>query len=144
MTVPFRWDSPTAKDTSDDLCRVLEQCGRRTLTWWHVEVPPERLAIGASSTCPWHGTTGRNTAMAHHESDASALLDALTDRPDFDVAWEIVARLYQALADAAIERRTRVAGIFPHDETALRPITADRVEEVQALSDTTPRFGIEE
>ena len=55
--------------------------------------------------------------MAHHEFDPSALLDALTDRPDVDVVREMVAWLYQALIDA---EATEVIGAAPHERSITR------------------------
>jgi transposase-like protein len=55
--------------------------------------------------------------MAHQEFDPSALLDALTDRPDVDVVREMVAWLYQALIDA---EATEVIGAAPHERSITR------------------------
>ena len=55
--------------------------------------------------------------MAHQEFDPSALLDALTDRPDVDVVRQMVAWLYQALIDA---EATEVIGAAPHERSITR------------------------
>ncbi len=53
---------------------------------------------------------GTTTPVTHQEFDPSALLDALTDRPDLDVVREMVAWLYQELIDA---EATEVIGAEP-------------------------------
>ena len=55
--------------------------------------------------------------MAHQEFDPSALLDALTDRPDVDVVREMVAWFYQALIDA---EATEVIGAAPPERSITR------------------------
>ena len=55
--------------------------------------------------------------MAQQQFDATALLDALQDRPDLDVVREMVAWLYQALIDA---EATEVIGAEPHERSITR------------------------
>ncbi len=55
--------------------------------------------------------------MAQQQFDATALLDALQDRPDLDLVREMVAWLYQALIDA---EATEVIGAEPHERSIAR------------------------
>ena len=55
--------------------------------------------------------------MAQQQFDATALLDALQDRPDLDVVHEMVAWLYQALINT---EATEVIGAEPHERSITR------------------------